>query len=166
MRRPLGVTIIAILTAIVGVASFIAGVSLVILGISLSMSDSQMSTESNPLGSVFGPIFGLLSAGIGSVWLEIGIGYVIMSYGLFKSKGWAWTITIILSIISIAISIIFGITGGVLSLSNVNTMDGSNSLLSGIIVTIIGIAIDVVIIYYLCRPNVKAFFGKTTSQQL
>ena len=88
-----------------------------------------------------------------------------MSYGLFKSKGWAWTITIILSIISIAISIIFGITGGVLSLSNVNTMDGSNSLLSGIIVTIIGIAIDVVIIYYLCRPNVKAFFGKTTSEE-
>ncbi|MGA9745332.1 MAG: hypothetical protein WBQ16_12000 [Nitrososphaeraceae archaeon] len=162
MKRPLGVTIIAILTAIVGIASFIAGVSLVILGIYLSMSNSQMSTDSNPLGSVFG----VLSAGVGSVWLEIGIGYIIMSYGLFKSKGWAWTITIILSIISIAISIIFGITGGVLNLSSANTMNGSNSLMSGIIVTIIGIAVDIVIIYYLCRPHVKAFFGKTVPYKI
>lgn len=160
MVRPLGVTVIAILTAIVGIASLIAGVALVILGIYLSMSNSQMSTESNPLGSVFGPVFGVLSAGVGAVWLEIGIGYIIMSYGLFKSKGWAWTITIILSIISI--SIIFAITGGVLNVSSANTMDGSNSLVSGIIVTIIGIAIDIVIIYYLCRPHVKVFFGKTT----
>ena len=166
MERPLGVTVIGILTGIVGVASFIAGVSLVILGVFLSISNSEMSTDSNPLGSVFGPVFGVLSAGVGAVWLEIGIGYIIMSYGLFKSKGWAWTITIILSIISIAISIIFGIAGGVLNLSSANTMNGSNSLVSGIIVTIIGVAIDIVIIYYLCRPNVKAFFGKTLPNKI
>jgi hypothetical protein len=164
MKRPLGVTVIAILTGIVGASSIIAGVSLVILGIYLSMSNTQMSTDSNPLGSVFGSVFGVLSAGVGAVWLEIGIGYIIMSYGLFKSKGWAWTITIILSIISIAISIIFGITGGVLHLSSANTMEGSNSLVSGIIVTIIGIAVDIVIIYYLTRPHVRAFFGKTTAR--
>jgi hypothetical protein len=111
-------------------------------------------------------VFGVLSAGVGAVWLEIGIGYIIMSYGLFKSKGWAWTITLVLSIISIAISIIFGITGGVLNLSSANTMNGSNSLVSGIIVTIIGIAVDIVIIYYLCRPHVKAFFGKTVPYKI
>jgi hypothetical protein len=167
IRRPLGVTVIAILSGIVGAASLIAGISLVILGTHLSMSNSQMSTDSSLLGSgssPLGSVFGVLSAGVGAVWLEIGIGYIIMSYGLFKSKGWAWTITIILSIISIALSIIFGITGGVLSLSSANTMEGSNSLASGIIVTIIGIAIDIVIIYYLTRPHVRAFFGKTAAR--
>ena len=74
MKRPLGVTVIAILSGIVGVASFIAGVSLVILGIYLSMSNLQMSAETNPSGSVFGSVFGVLSAGVGAVWLEIGIG--------------------------------------------------------------------------------------------
>ncbi len=36
---------------------------------------------------------GITTAG-NSALLVIGIGYIIMSYGLVKGKGWAWTITI------------------------------------------------------------------------
>jgi len=45
-------------------------------------------------------------AAIGSNVLAIGIGYLVMFYGLLKGKRWAWTITIILLITGIAIQLI------------------------------------------------------------
>jgi hypothetical protein len=41
----------------------------------------------------------------------VGIGYLVVSYGLLKGKRWAWTITIVLLVIGIGInvaSIVFG----------------------------------------------------------
>jgi uncharacterized membrane protein (DUF2068 family) len=81
-----------------------------------------------------------LIAGIGIVLIIIGIANLVMAYGLWKGKRWAWTITLILSgigIISSAVSIASGNPGA-----------------------IIGIILYAIIIYYLYRPNVKAFFGK------
>jgi hypothetical protein len=94
--------------------------------------------------------------------LVIGSGYLVMSYGLLKGKGWAWIITIIICIIGIAINVISAITAAVSSIPTVNSMDGtsSNSLAAGIIGSAIGIAINVIIIYYIYRPHVKSFFRK------
>lgn len=161
MERPLGVTVIAILVVIGGVMSLFGGISLVIVGALLSTSFTDVSTSSPFIGS----LFGVLSAGLGAVLLIVGIGYIIMSYGLLKGKGWAWTITIILTLIGIAINIISAITGGVSNMSTINNMNGaSNSFAYGIIGSVIGIAISVAIIYYLYRPRVKLFFGKTSSK--
>ena len=63
-----------------------------------------------------------------------------MVYGKVR---WAWTIALILSII--------GIIYGIASIAMRNT---------GAIVNVI---IYAIIIYYLFRPNVKAFFGKTST---
>jgi len=109
-HRPLGVTVIAILTLIAGIA-FIA------------------------IGAV------LLAVGIGFALIAIAIAYFVMAYGLWKGKSWAWTITLILS----AIGIIFAIA----------------SIAAGNIGAVFHIIINAVIIYYLYRPNVKAFFGKS-----
>jgi hypothetical protein len=57
------------------------------------------------------PEFGLLLIGIGSVLIAIGIGYLVVSYGLMRGKGWAWSITLILSYIGVVFSII-SIIGG------------------------------------------------------
>jgi uncharacterized membrane protein (DUF2068 family) len=81
-----------------------------------------------------------LIVGIGIVLIIIGIANLVMGYGLWKGKRWAWTITLILSaigIISSAVSIAYRHTGAIVDL-----------------------IIYAVIIYYLYRPNVKAFFGK------
>jgi ABC-type uncharacterized transport system permease subunit len=81
-----------------------------------------------------------LIVGVGIVLIAIGIANFVMAYGLWKGKRWAWTITLILSgigIISSAVSIAGGNFGA-----------------------IVGIILYAVIIYYLYRPNVKAFFGK------
>lgn len=46
--------------------------------------------------------------------------------------------------------------------SNNSGTTNTNSVISGMIGGIIGIAINLVILYYLFRPRVKAFFGKST----
>ena len=107
-HRPLGVTIVAILTAIGG---------LIFLGSGLV----------------------LLIVGIGVILLALGIAYLVMAYGLWKGRGWAWTITLILSVIGIIVAIA--------------------SIVAGNVGAIISIIIHGVVIYYLYRPNVKAFFG-------
>jgi uncharacterized membrane protein HdeD (DUF308 family) len=82
----------------------------------------------------------LLIVGIGIILLALGIAYLVMAYGLWKGKGWAWTITLILSAIGIVVALI--------------------SIAAGNIGAILSIVIHGVVIYYLYRPNVKAFFGK------
>jgi hypothetical protein len=80
-------------------------------------------------------------------------------YVLLKGKGWAWTITIILIIIGIAIQIVSTSVGSVLV-----GFHNTNNVSSGIAGSIIGIAINIVILYYLYRPHVKAYFGKAQQQ--
>src|SRR6476619_3077601 len=141
--------------------SLFGGISLVIVGALLSTSFTDVSTTSPIIGS----LFGVLSAALGAVLLVVGVGYIIMFYGLLKGKGWAWTITIILTLIGIAINIISAITGGVSNISTINNMNGgTNSFAYGIVGYVIGIAISAMIIYYLHRPHVKLFFGKSSSR--
>jgi hypothetical protein len=78
-----------------------------------------------------------ITAGIG---IAIGIACFLLAWGLFKAKGWAWTITVILAIISIIFSIMGVGSGGFINIINI--------IISG------------VILYYLYRPAVKSFFGR------
>jgi uncharacterized membrane protein HdeD (DUF308 family) len=111
-HRPLGVTIISILTAIGGIVFLASGAVLLVVG-------------------------------IGIILLALGIAYFVMAYGLWTGKRWAWTITLILSVIGIIVAIA--------------------SIVAGNVGAIISIIIHGVVIYYLYRPNVKAFFGKQSS---
>jgi|SRR5437879_2597793 hypothetical protein len=157
-HRPLGVTIIAILTIIEGILLLLGGVSLIAVGALISVAPH--TTTANIL--LVPQFFGVIPAAIGTVLLEIGIAYLVMFYGLLKGKGWAWTITIILVVIGIAIQIISTTSAAVFSASLVSSSlsNNVNTFLSGIIGGIIAIAINVVVVYYLYRPNVKAYFGK------
>jgi uncharacterized membrane protein len=165
-HRPTGVTIIAILTIIGGILLLISGISLIALGSLISVTPSgTTTTTTNANSHPIAQVFGIISAAIGSALLVIGIGYIVMFYGLLKGKRWAWTITIILLIIGIAIQIISTTAGSVFNAS-ISSSSSANSVISGIAGGIIGIAINVVVIYYLYRPNVKAFFGKNFSQDV
>ena len=157
VNRPIGVTIIAILAIISGIILLIGGIGLIGAGALFSIASTNVSNNSNVSQSL-GPFVGIAFLVLGAVLLIIGIGYLIMSYGLLKGKGWAWTITIILTIISIAIQIISGFTNSIVMASITNH---ENSILSGVVGQIIGIAINIIILYYLYRPHVKAFFGKS-----
>ncbi len=95
-----------------------------------------------PMG--FQSLLGGLGIAFGAVLVALAIVSFIVAYGLLKGKGWAWTVTLILSIISIVFNAI-----------SIATTAGAN-LIGGII----SIIISAVIIYYLYRPHVKAYFGK------
>jgi uncharacterized membrane protein HdeD (DUF308 family) len=98
---------------------------------------SDISIDSDMSSSV--PV--TLSSGIGAALIALGIGYFVIAYGLWKGKGWPWTFTVALSFIGIALGIVSIATGNVGALFHV--------------------IINEVILYYLIRPHVKMFFGKT-----
>jgi uncharacterized membrane protein (DUF2068 family) len=83
-----------------------------------------------------GPV-GLLGPGFLFV---LGIASIIVSVGLYKGKGWSWILLLILSG--------FGAAGYLLNIIN------------GQRFSIVGLAINIIIIYYLYRPNVRRFFRK------
>ena len=158
-HRPTGITIIAILTIIGGILLLLSGVALVTVGSLISVHNTTGASSS----SVGAKIFGIIAAGVGGILLAVGIGYLVMSYGLLKGKGWAWTITIILVIIGIATQIVSTSAGSVFTASSLPN-NSSGNVTSGIIGAIIDIAISIVILYYLYRPHVKAYFGKAQQQ--
>ena len=183
IKRPIGVTIIAILTIISGIILTFGGISLLAFGafftsvpidvfISKQMQQQQQQQQQLQLQEqqdqqelqsaaelkALAQFFGGVGIAIGAIVLAVGVGYSIVSYGLLKGKGWAWIITVILTIIAIAVQIVSGITA---NMFNASFIDDTNSFVTGIIAQIVGIAIDGVILYYLYRPNVKAFFGKS-----
>lgn len=182
IRRPIGVTIIAILTIIGGVILIFGGISLLVFGafftsvpidvfISEQMKQQQQQLqlqqpEQQPQQELqnaaelqeLARFLGGVGIVIGAIVLAVGIGYLVVSYGLLKGKGWAWIITVILTIIAIAVQIVSGVTA---SMFDASFVDDTNSFVTGIIAQIVGIAINGVILYYLYRPNVKAFFGRS-----
>ncbi|HMH11447.1 MAG TPA: hypothetical protein VK553_12090 [Candidatus Nitrosopolaris rasttigaisensis] len=127
-HRPFGVTLIGALTIIAGIVFLASGITAVTVAPFLS------GTQTFLVG---------LSAGAGAAFLALGIAYFVMAYGLLKGKRWAWTVTLVLSSIGIAL--------------------GFASIVTGHIGAVFSIIINAVILYYIYRPNVKSFFGKTAT---
>lgn len=142
--RPTGVTIIAILNIISGIIMIVGGVGLAAIG-----SVLPAMTTLNPNAGGQTALVGLLGAGgiaVGAILIILGIISFIVAWGLLKGQAWAWTVTLILSIISI-------ITGIV-------------SLVGGNAGAIVNVIIAGVVIYYLYRPHVKTYFGKTATSMV
>jgi uncharacterized membrane protein (DUF2068 family) len=91
VQRPLGVTVIAILTVIGGLG-FLGSGALIFALI---------------------PLLGII---IGGVLVIIGIAYFVMAYGLWNGRRWAWKLTLILSVIGIILGIGSIVVGNVGSL--------------------------------------------------
>ena len=129
-HRPTGITIISVLMIIGGIILLFTGITPLFLGPLISI-DSDSSTSE----------LGLLITIAGLVLVGLGIASFIVSWGLLKGKGWARTITLIISIIAIIFSII----------SLVSSED---------LVHVISVIIYGVIICYLFTKKVRLFFGK------
>lgn len=83
------------------------------------------------------PLLGII---FGGLLIIIGLAYFVVAYGLWKGLNWAWSITLIVS----AIGIIAGL--GSIAVGNPGAL--------------FHLIVNVIVIYYLYRPNVKAYFGK------
>ena len=83
------------------------------------------------------PLLGII---FGGLLIIIGLAYFVVAYGLWKGLNWAWNITLIVSVIGIIV--------------------GLGSIVVGNIGALFHLIVNVIVIYYLYRPNVKAYFGK------
>ena len=145
-------TIIAILNIIGGIIMLLIGLGLAIAGAIIPFvpqSELQQQQQQNlttgdiDLSQVPPSFLGGGILAIGGILIAIGILSFVVAYGLLKGRRWAWTLTVILSIISIVLAAI--------------------SIAAGSVPSIISIIISGTILYYLYRPHVKAYFGKTVS---
>ena len=154
-NRPVGVTIVAILRIIGGIILLLGGIGLVTIapfvgqlnvnttsstshnGVLVTPNGADINLSNNNTSFLF---FAAFVGVIGSILIFLGIASFVVAWGLLKGKGWAWTVTIIITIISLVFNAL--------------------SIVSGNIGAIVGIVIDGVIIYYLYRPNVKSYFGR------
>ena len=147
-HRPLGITIIAILTIIDGIAYLASGIAAVTVAPFLFGVDINDNNNASPVtgastsGSVTIPDTLLVRMSVVTVVAILTLG-IVMAYGLLKGKGWAWTVTVVLCCIGIAL--------GLVSVVN-RHLDG-----------IFNILINAFIFYYIYRPYVKSFFGKATT---
>jgi len=135
MNRPLGVTLLAILHVLQAILAFIIGLLLVTLGSFLPRFLIHFPRLARHTG---------LFEVVGGILVIVALLYLCLSYGLWSGKGWAWTISLILAGLGIVLSLVALIVRGGL----------------GVVIALI---LGAVIIYYLTRENVKAFFGKTQS---
>jgi hypothetical protein len=118
--RPLGVTILAILNALGGIVTLLGGVA--------------------AIGVTSTGMFASLGIIVGGFTIIIGLFQLIIAWGLWTGKKWAWFLALIFGILGV----IFGILG----------------LIGGGLSGIISLLINAIIVYYLLRPEVKAFFGR------
>lgn len=135
MSRPTGVTILAVLQLIYGLLGTLVSAIALFFG-GLIAAGGAVSGDAQAAGAGGTLII------ITIISLVLSILALIVSFGLFTLKGWAWTLTYVIQVISIVVNV-------------VNVFMGEN--VGGAIFSIV---ISAVIIYYLNRPNVKSAFGQ------
>jgi len=135
MRRPTGVTILAVLQLIYGLLGTLVSAIALFFG-GLIAAGGAVSGDAQTAG-----VGGALII-ITIISLVLSILALIVSFGLFNLEAWAWTLTYVLQAISLVVYV-------------VDLFMGEN--VGGAIFSIV---ISAEIIYYLNRPNVKSAFDQ------
>jgi hypothetical protein len=149
MGRPVGVTVIAVLY-------FLGAVLCVLGGIGMMLGGGFMATLINQSGGqgagAGAGIFAALGAAVGIVLLVVAAIAVLVGWGLFKLKNWARIVAIVFAVLGV-LGALFGLLGAF-------------SHFGGIILlwTVIRLAINGWIIWYLLQPNVSAAFAGGQAQ--
>jgi hypothetical protein len=134
MKRPVGVTILAVIAIIYGVFSLL----LALLGLfGALLKASGVAPVAYSAGTL---AYATASDAI------LGILYLLFGIGALRLKGWAWTV----GVVALALDVVRSIVGMI--------MQGFS--VSKITIPIITIVIALVLFWYLVRPNVRAAFGK------
>ncbi len=135
-QRPTGITILAVLSAIVGVLGLFGSLALIGLG---GLVGGIAASE---LGTAAGAALGGLAV-IGGLILLVGsVLNLVFAYGAWNLRPWAW----VLGLIAEGLALVSAVVG------ILNTGDIGSQILN--------IVIPAIIIYYLMTPDVKKAFGR------
>ena len=145
-KRPLVVTVLGVLSQVVGVIFAFSGVAIIVLGMTAPfLLSDEMIMQNELLRTMPIEITAMLASLVGIIVLGIGIFEIIVGTGLMKAKKWAWTLEVISTFISLGIGVFY--------------------LIDDVVSGILTLVLNVLILYYLYRPNVKVYFGKTVLNQ-
>src|SRR5712691_6090949 len=126
--RPLGITFLAIIQILIGVFGLL--ISLAIIAFSALLSAlPAVGALASTVGLVIGGVFLFFSL----IWLATGVGFL-------HGKGWAWTLGMIFTIISI--------------------LGAAYVAFNGVYQAGYALVFWIIMIIYLTRSHVKVFFGK------
>ena len=118
--------------AILAILEAIAGIYYLITGFGEFLSATVISTIARS-GIPF-DVIPLIPHAIGTLLIIFGLVSLFLAWGLWTGKGWARMVALVFAILSIILSLIS--------------------------FHLIGLVIDIIIVYYLTRPNVKQYFTK------
>jgi len=128
--RPIGITLLAIIQILIGVLGLL--VSLAIIGLAALFSTlPAVGTLIGTVGVVIGGVFLFFSL----IWLATGVGFL-------HGKGWAWTLGMIFTVLSI--------------------LGAAYVAFTGVYQAGYALVFWIIMIIYLTRSHVKVFFGKGT----
>jgi len=128
--RPIGITLLAIIQILIGVLGLL--VSLAIIGVAALFSTvPTVGTLIGSVGVVIGGVFAFFSL----IWLATGVGFL-------HGKGWAWTLGMIFTVLSI--------------------LGAAYVAFTGVYQAGYALVFWIIMIIYLTRSHIKVFFGKGT----
>lgn len=131
--RPTGITVLAILEFIFGILILLAGIAVA------AISGSGM------LSTVGYAFLAGMAVLVGGVFIVLGLVVLLVGWGMWTGKGWAWILSVVLYILGV----IFGLY----------------SIASGSLTSVVSLLIEAFLLWYMFRPHVKAFFGRGTPGQ-
>ena len=134
----MGATVISVIETIIAILALLAGL-LVMVGGTILGGLAGSSDVENAAG--IGTVFAGLGIIFGVIVILIGILYFAIAYGVWKGRGWAWMLGLVVSIIAIVFGVL-GLSSGV-NLSN-----------------LIALALPIVVVYFLWQPDVKRWLGR------
>lgn len=135
MKRPVGITILAVLAVIYGVFSLLLAL-LGLLGSALLASGVGAASIKYSSGTL---VYATISDAL------LGILYLAFGIGAFRLKGWAWTMGVAVLVLEIVRQIVGVVIQGF----------SATRIVGGITVVI-----AIVLLWYLFRPSVRAAFGR------
>ena len=130
-RRPIGVTLVGILYFLSGLLMLLVGAGLALLNVSVF--------NDTPLAGITQTLLYAMAG----VFIIVGLISLLIAFGCFKGWGWTWTLGMIFAVIGIIMAIF-----------------EAWSTTSMVTSAAISVLIELIIIFYLTRKGVKAWFGK------
>jgi len=150
--RPRGVKVVVALEVAAGLISLTVGF-LPLIGTLLGAGQFGF------VGIVLVPILLLVSALVLVVMVVIAALLFILAYRLSKGGALARKIALALSVVGLAFSLFFGLAGGWYSGPFLKSQSNLGDYLASL-VTLSALVINVLVVYFLTREDVKGFFKK------
>lgn len=133
-ERPTGITILAVLAIISGIFGILAALGEFGIGVVGLTGPVQQQLDG------IGPALGVLSLGI--VALVVAVAQLVFGVGAWQLRPWAWTLGVVLQIVSIVITLVQMI---------------GNGFSAG---RLISLAISLAILFYLYQPDIRRALGQ------